>query len=184
MYAITALCLLDKDIRHEAANTHTVPSQISTCLTHPRVGVKLAACHCARALTRDVAILRTTMLDTGLGKSLIKLIEKTDEDPRIMTVALACVCNIVNCYSPLRSVRFKTNQFIIRPNIVFVQPILVPRLSTLLGSEVYTVKLNALWAIKNILYKATQEEKEEVLKEVKLETLLSLVHRCTLHRYY
>ena len=106
LYAITALCLFDKEVRHEAANTYTVPSQISTCLTHPRIGVKLAACHCARALTRDVAILRTTMLDSGLGKNLLHAIEKTDEDARVMTVALACVCNIVNFYSPLRSVGF------------------------------------------------------------------------------
>lgn len=43
-------------------------------------------------------------MDTGVGLDLFKIIEKQDEDRRVSAAALAGICNLVNNFSPLRTV--------------------------------------------------------------------------------
>jgi hypothetical protein len=58
-----------------------------------------------RALSRAVAVLRTNIVDSGLGMAVFQIFKKdADEDRRVTAAALAAVCNIVNEFSPLRPV--------------------------------------------------------------------------------
>jgi hypothetical protein len=66
-----------------------------------------------RALSRAVAVLRTNIVDSGLGMSVFTILKKADEDRRVTGAALAAVCNIVNEFSPLRPVRTLLFVFII-----------------------------------------------------------------------
>lgn len=81
-----------------------LPPALRASLTHPHVGVRYAACQVVRALSRAVAVLRTNLMDSGLGILIFDIFKKEDEDRRVLSAALAAVCNIVNECSPLRPV--------------------------------------------------------------------------------
>lgn len=93
------------DIRNEIAGVLNLLPLISVCLEHPKVaGVRYAACQCVRALGRSVRVLRTSLLDSGVGITLCQIVEKQDEDRRVMNIALAGLCNLLTDFSPLRQV--------------------------------------------------------------------------------
>ncbi|KAH9032520.1 ARM repeat-containing protein [Lactarius hengduanensis] len=67
---------------------------LATALTHRHTGVRYAACQCVRALSRSVAVTRTSLVDSGLGTALFAVFTKEDEDRRVVHAALAAVCNL------------------------------------------------------------------------------------------
>lgn len=50
-------------------------------------------------------MLRTTIVDSGLGLTVFSIFKKRDEDANVTNAALQAVCNIVIDFSPLRPVR-------------------------------------------------------------------------------
>ena len=62
----------------------------------------LAACGAARALSRSVSILRTSLMDAGLAAPLFVLLRHQDMDLQI--AATAVVCNLVLQFSPMQEV--------------------------------------------------------------------------------
>ena len=63
----------------------------------------LAACGAARALSRSVSTLRTSLMDAGLAAPLFVLLKSQDVEIKI--AATAVVCNLVLKFSPMREVR-------------------------------------------------------------------------------
>jgi hypothetical protein len=49
--------------------------------------------------------VRTSLLDSGLGLKVFRVFLKEDEDRRVTFAASSVICNLVNEFSPLRSVR-------------------------------------------------------------------------------
>ena len=102
-------------------------------LSHPSYGVRAAACQLARALSRTVAILRTSLVDSGVGEEVIQALKREvvahrrktggelmmdgmiredvgedDGGDRAWTVevaATATICNLIADFSPLKAVR-------------------------------------------------------------------------------
>ena len=101
--AIAALTLQHNNARDTVTSDGLMPL-VSLCLTHPHFGIRYAACHCVRSLSRAVSVLRTSMLDSGVGDILCKIVEDVHEDRRVTNVALMCLCNLLNDFSPLRKV--------------------------------------------------------------------------------
>ncbi|KAI0929233.1 hypothetical protein AcW1_006226 [Taiwanofungus camphoratus] len=159
--AIAAISLFDDDIRCEVTDTLRLIPAIQASLGYQHVGVRYAACQCVRALSRSVAVLRTNIVDTGLGMAVYKLFQKEDEDRRVTFAASAVVCNLVNDCSPLR-------QMLLDQGVV-------PRLAQLLSSGEHTLRLNALWAIKNLLYKSSSEVKRKVMDGIGWDELQGLL---------
>ncbi|KAI9065407.1 ARM repeat-containing protein [Trametes sanguinea] len=147
--AVAAIALFDTDIRTAVTDELRLIPAIQASLANRYVGVRYAACQCARALSRAVSALRTNIVDTGLGLAVFQLFMKQDEDRRVMHAASAVICNIVTNFSPLRTALLEQG--------------VIPRLVQLLRSSDIELKLNALWAFKNLLYKATPELKREVI---------------------
>lgn len=102
--AVAALSLLDENIREEVTQSLLLLPVIVTCMKHPQARVRYGACLCVRSLARSVRVLRTSMLDDGVGYALCEIIEARDEDRRVRTTALAGLCNILNDFSPFRKV--------------------------------------------------------------------------------
>lgn len=102
--AIASVSLFDKVIKRDLADNIQLIPLLRACLAHKSVGVRVAACQCIRALSRDAAIIRTNLTDSGAGLALYQVFKKEDEDPRVISAALAVVCNLVNDFSPLRPV--------------------------------------------------------------------------------
>lgn len=108
--ALAAISLFENDIRCEITDKlHLIP-YIQASLSHRHVGVRYAACQCVRALSRAVAVLRTNIMDTGLGMSVfqmfVKGLQDGNEDRRVMAAVSAVICNLVNDFSPLRAVSY------------------------------------------------------------------------------
>lgn len=102
--AVAAIALFDTDIRTAVTDELRLIPAIQASLANRYVGVRYAACQCARALSRAVSALRTNIVDTGLGLAVFQLFLKQDEDRRVMHAASAVICNIVTNFSPLRTV--------------------------------------------------------------------------------
>ncbi|KAJ7722363.1 ARM repeat-containing protein [Mycena metata] len=149
--AVAAIALFDNTIRRSVTDDMRLLAPIHAALSHRHVGVRYAACQCVRALSRAVAVLRTNIVDSGLGMAVFQIFKKeTDEDRRVTAAALAAVCNIVNEFSPLRP--------------IYLDLGLMPRLVKLLGSGDATLRLSALWAVKNLLGKTSGETKRDVMQ--------------------
>jgi hypothetical protein len=101
-----ALCLFDHEPRREVTDKLGLIPIILASLSHRHVGVRFAACQCVRVLSRAVAVIRTNIVDSGLGMTVFKIFKKEDEDRHVTNAALSAVCNIVNEFSPLRPVSF------------------------------------------------------------------------------
>ena len=96
-----------------------------------------------------MAVTRTSLVDSGLGTALFAVFAKEDEDRRVVHAA---VCNLVNQYSPLRA--------------PFLEQGVASRLSRLLSSPSAELRLSALWALKNLVYKCAPETKRAIMADV------------------
>lgn len=92
---------------------------------------------------------------------LFKIFKKEDEDRNVTNAALSAVCNIVIEFSPLQP--------------VFIEDGLVGRLVQLLNTQDPDLRLNSLWAVKNLLRKTTPETKEKVMSQLGWSDLSGLL---------
>ncbi|KAI6124717.1 ARM repeat-containing protein [Pisolithus croceorrhizus] len=160
--AIAAISLFDKVIKREVADTYDLMPIIQACLTQKNVGVRCSACHCLRSLSRDTAVIRTNITDSGAGMALYQVFKKEDEDVRVTAASLATVCNLVNDFSPLRSVMLEDG--------------LLPRLMQLFGMENQEIRVSVLWAMKNLLAKSVSRMKDTVMQHLGWSHLAELAN--------
>lgn len=64
--------------------------------------VLIAACIAARAMSRSVNLLRTSLIDCGLAKPIVGLLKYSDV--QVLIAATNVVCNLVAEFSPMRPV--------------------------------------------------------------------------------
>lgn len=102
--AIAGLSLIDPEVRRKVSDAMMLLPAIRISLNHPRANVRFAACQCVRALSRAVAVLRTSIIDSGLGMAIFEMFRRKDEDRRVTYAALSAVINLLNDFSPLRQV--------------------------------------------------------------------------------
>jgi len=158
LIATTTLTLHWDGVRRDlSSNPNPFLPCVHVCLSHPNVGVRYAACQCARVLCRSISVLRTSVVDSGMGISLFDLIRNPEEDIRIKVAALAGICNLLNDFSPMR--------------VVLLEKGVIPTIVKLLHSDDKALRLNAIWAIKNALFNAITGEKQLIMKEVGWEFL-------------
>ncbi|WWD22052.1 hypothetical protein CI109_106540 [Kwoniella shandongensis] len=157
-------------------------SHILSALSHPSYGVRAAACQLARALSRTVAILRTTLVDSGVGEEVIKVLKRevdgrlknergNDDDEgdvelgeRVWTVevaASATICNLIADFSPLKTSLLREGG--------------LDLLCDLTRSAHEPLALNALWALKNLTFHAMESTKLQVTLTLGWERLRSLM---------
>jgi armadillo repeat-containing protein 8 len=102
--AIAVMAHMENDVRRDVTDSLRLIPQLVIALAHRHVGVRYAACQCIRALSRSVAVARTSLVDSGLGNSLFQTFAKEDEERLVTSAALMAVCNLVTEFSPLRQV--------------------------------------------------------------------------------
>ncbi|GJJ12063.1 hypothetical protein Clacol_006304 [Clathrus columnatus] len=134
---------------------------IHICMSHPHFGVRYAACQCARVLCRSISVLRTSVVDSGMGITLFDILNKTDEDSRVQAAALAGICNLLNDFSPMR--------------VVLLEEGLIPVIVQFIHRGDKSLRLNALWAIRNALFNATSREKCMIMQELGWDVLTTLL---------
>ncbi|KAF5346730.1 hypothetical protein D9756_010404 [Leucocoprinus leucothites] len=152
LIAIAAISLFDNEIRRTVTDEFFFIPYIHTCLFHQYIGVRYAACQCVRALSRAVTVLRTNIVDSGLGMTIFTIFKKREEDTNVVNAALSAVCNIVIDFSPLRP--------------IYLEQGLMDRLLELIHLGEPALKLGALWAVKNLLRNSTTETKRSVMRQL------------------
>ncbi|KAF9052413.1 hypothetical protein BDZ89DRAFT_939603 [Hymenopellis radicata] len=93
--------------------------------------------------------------------AVFEIFKKEDEDRCVSSVALSAVCNIVDDVSPCVC--------------VFIERGLIPRLIQLVECGDPTLRLSAVWAVKNALSKSRYNDKKEVLALIGGARLSSLL---------
>jgi hypothetical protein len=72
LIALAAATLLKEECRTQAIDCKILPHVI-TGLNSKYPNVRLAACQCAKSLSRSVSHLRTSLVDAGIAPPLIKV---------------------------------------------------------------------------------------------------------------
>jgi len=159
LFAVASICAYEEEYRKIVIDTKVLPIVVSS-MYHPNYGIRIAACQCTKSLSRSVKTLRTSLVDSGVINPLLKLL--SDPDIQVQTVACAALCNVVLDFSPMKKFVLENDG--------------VPRLVSLVHSMDSSLRLNAIWALKNIVFKAESYIKDQIIKELGWEQLYSLIN--------
>ena len=130
---------------------NVVPGNAATTL--------LAACGAARMLTRSVRLLRTSLIDAGVGPPLFNLLRHDDVEVQI--AATTVVCNLALDFSPMK-------EAILQHNVTQV-------LCEHSHSPSARLRLESLWALRHLVLQSTPEVKMKVLQGLRLEWIKDLL---------
>lgn len=133
---------------------------VAEALNHDCPEVQIAACMCLRSVSRSVKNLSSgVFMDELIVVPLIQLLN--DASTAVLVAALSALSNVV--------VEFTTRKSI------FLQYGGVKQLVHLSTSMDSTVRLNAVWALKNLIFLAENQFKEGIFQELTPSTLWSLI---------
>ncbi|XP_024538734.1 armadillo repeat-containing protein 8 isoform X2 [Selaginella moellendorffii] len=158
LMALAELCSRLEDSRRKLLELQAQCS-IAMALGHESEGVRIAACACIKSISRSVKNLRTTLTDERLVWPLFRLLN--DPSPAVQASALSAVSNVVLDFTPHKAVFFQCGG--------------VSQLIQLALSMEPMLRLNAVWALRNLLYLADMSVKEKVMRELTVSTLVDLV---------
>lgn len=160
--ALAALTFTRDEIRRQLIDGHSssLLPMVVPCLTSSALGTRIAACRLVRALSRSISILRTSLIDAGVAEKLLHLIKDDNEDAEVRMQATATICNLVLSFSPMRKYLLENGGII--------------KLIDLCSSQHGPTRLNALWAIKNVLYASETDFKATVMRYLGYDTLAQL----------
>jgi len=159
LFAIASICAYEEEYRKQVIEAKLLPIIVQS-MSHPNYGIRMAACHCTKSLSRSVKTLRTSLVDSGVINPLLKLL--SDPDVQVQTVACAALCNVVLDFSPMKKVVLENGG--------------VQRLVTLVHSMDSNLRLNAIWALKNIVFSAESQIKDQIMKELGWDQLYMLIN--------
>ncbi|KAJ3311832.1 Armadillo repeat-containing protein 8 [Boothiomyces sp. JEL0838] len=159
LQAVAAVSSITEECRRQIIDLKLIP-HIVGYLEHPNVAIRIAACNCARSLSRSVKSLRTSLMDAGIALPLFKLL--FDSDLNVQITATATVCNIVLDFSPMKKIIIEQGG--------------VKQLVALVKSNNHELKLNAAWALKNMLFNSDLETKKNVIFHLGWDGLARLIH--------
>ncbi|CEH15299.1 Proteins containing armadillo/beta-catenin-like repeat [Ceraceosorus bombacis] len=150
--ALAALAFQRDEIRRalvDATSPALLPLIVPS-LTATDLGIRVAACRLVRALSRSISILRTSLVDAGVAEKLICMIKDDNEDAEVKQQATATICNLVLKFSPMKQLLLEEGG--------------IQKLVELARCrEGGSTRLNALWALKNVLYSSETDTKRSVM---------------------
>ncbi|RUS30099.1 armadillo-type protein [Jimgerdemannia flammicorona] len=158
LVAIAAMSLMNMDCRTQAINAKVLPHVVAG-LSHKSPSVRLAACKCARSLSRSVKEVRTSLVDAGVTLPLLKLL--SDDSPSMQAEACGALCNIVLDFSPMKQTVIDNGGIEYFVNFT--------------RSTDPHIRLNSVWALKNLLYRATMASKIAVMRQLTYPRLRELL---------
>ncbi|KAK8086936.1 Armadillo repeat protein [Apiospora phragmitis] len=121
--------------------------------------VIVAACYATRMLARSVSILRTSLMDNAVEKTIERLLEHHELE--VQVAATAVVCNMVTDFSPMKE-----------------SFILAGRVKTLCKhakSQNAALRLNAIWALNHLVHASSIELKKNCLEELQPGWLIRII---------
>ncbi|KAI8088851.1 armadillo-type protein [Halteromyces radiatus] len=159
LIALASATLLKEECRAQAIECKILPYVVSA-LQSNYLNVRLAACQCARSLSRSVSNLRTSLVDAGVAPPLLKLLY--DESPVVQAAACGAICNLALDFSPMKKAVIEAGG--------------IERFVEYSRSDDPKLQLNGIWAIKSLLYKADMTAKRAVMDILTYDSLIELLH--------
>lgn len=157
LLALAALSSFKEECRKLVIEAKILPA-IVTAMESPIEGVRSAACQCTRSLSRSVKNLRTALVDAGMIQPLMHLLKDSSVD--VQKSACASLCNLVLDFSPMKEAVVKEGG--------------VERLVEMTLSADPEMRLNSLWALKNLLYQSETSIKLGTLEKLGVERIEQL----------
>lgn len=157
MTAIAALCGEYDDAREKVISEQVLP-YIVDGLAGNEADVVLACVKCIRSLSRSVKVVRRDIANNNIGRILLNLLSAKNRE--IQRFSSATLCNLVLEFSPVRAIVTEiggTNKLI-----------------CLLTSDDEELRKNALWALKNLLFKADSKTKSAVMEQLGYDNIQAL----------
>ncbi|CAE6436793.1 unnamed protein product [Rhizoctonia solani] len=111
--------------------------------------VRWAGVMLGRSVGRSTGVLRTGLYDSGIGRAVFDMLMKGEPDKRVLVAVLRMCCNLLNQYSPMRE--------------MFIRDGGMQKMAELCDAEELTVRHLALWGFKNSLFRATSEDKRQLM---------------------
>ncbi|KAI8926600.1 armadillo-type protein [Entophlyctis helioformis] len=158
LLAIADVCSLREECRKQVIDAKLLPVIVAS-LSHQSTGIRIAACRCTRSLSRSVKNLRTSLMDAGIAAPLFRLLY--DPSVPVQIEASATLCNIVLDFSPMKKIVLDQGG--------------VKRLVELIDTTERALRLNAVWALKNIIYQTDSPTKGIVMQQLGWQRLLRLI---------
>ncbi|CAO1615690.1 unnamed protein product [Sympodiomycopsis kandeliae] len=160
--ALAALTCSRDELRREFVNHDNPPlvPLVVPLISSGGLGTRIAACRLIRALSRSTSILRTSLVDAGVGEHFVKILKDENEHPAVKSEATAAVCNLVLSFSPMRTYLLDNGA--------------ITEIVAMCRSGDGEMRLNALWAIKNVLYGSSLEFKKSVMDQFGFDTLKAM----------
>lgn len=173
---MTSLCYYQESAKIQVADTGSLKI-VKNALSHSSYGVRAAACQLTRALSRSIAILRTTLVDSGIADQILDLLMEEERvyDTRqgcvtdfasagrdghrdtVLVAASAALCNLITEFSPMQ--------------INMIEKGGIDLLVRLCESTSQGARMNAMWSFRNVLYKNDFKTKSRVMEALTWPTL-------------
>ncbi|KAG5566284.1 hypothetical protein RHGRI_002024 [Rhododendron griersonianum] len=152
---------LDLDLTRE---TSQVLNLVTDALTHDSADVRAAACSCMKSVSRSVKVIIQNLsagsfMNEVIVIPLVQLLHDTSSS--VQVAALGAISNIVVEFSKHKS--------------VFIQCGGVKQLVQLSKSMESAIRLNAVWALRNLMFLSDNRCKEGIFLELTASTLTSLI---------
>jgi len=155
LLAVAALSLTQERLRKLVVDADLLPLVVQ-CLSDDTAEVRAAACQCARGLSRSLNVLRSHLVDAGAAGPLIDLLN-AKEDLALQATAASTCANLLIEYSPMKEALITRNA--------------LPRIVELTKSSDTSLRVAALFAIKNLTCWSTSSLKEVLMHDLSYEHL-------------
>ncbi|KYR00796.1 armadillo repeat-containing protein [Tieghemostelium lacteum] len=157
--AIAVLCSMREESRKQVSDAKIIP-QITSFLQSDNYAIRAASCRLTKSLSRSIKHLRTSLFDCTIAVPLLKLLD--DKSLEVQVSASATLCNLILDFSPMKQTILDNGG--------------VKKLVDLTQSTWdFQLRLNCVWAIKNLLFMAEPSLKESVMKQFTYQKLISLL---------
>lgn len=124
------------------------PSQMATIQIPNPPAILIAACACVKALSRSVPVSRRELVDAGVAKPTLDLMQHEDIDVQIM--ATQTMANLLTHYSSVRDILIKEG--------------VIKILGSQLHSPHVRLRFEALFALRNLIYDSPKEVRLQILE--------------------
>ncbi|KAI5862321.1 ARM repeat-containing protein [Durotheca rogersii] len=159
--AIGALATFKDEYRKAIVDQEAIHYIVESVAQNPGnpIPVVIAACYAVRTLSRSVNILRTALVDHAVSMPLFELLRHHDIE--VQVAATAAVCNLVMDFSPMR------------------EPLVEAGILGILCEHAHShnpsLRLNALWALKNLVHSSSVDLKKRCVEELESGWLVQLI---------
>ncbi|XP_006663071.2 armadillo repeat-containing protein 8 isoform X2 [Oryza brachyantha] len=159
LLALAELCSKLEESRSQLMSVQA-STLILEALKHTCADIRVAACSCLKNISRSSKVLSAGKLscDTFIAP-LVQLLY--DSSTSVQVAALGAICNIAVNLTPRKSILLHSGA--------------VTQLVHLSKSMDPTLRLKAVWALRNIMFLLNPKDKDFILKELTLSTLSSLI---------